>query len=67
MKRSVNFNGFQAKHRRITAEGLLAALRALGLSDEEIKAELLKWQAEQMALSTPQGVGAAPELDRPSA
>lgn len=45
MKRSVNFNGFQAKHRRITANDLIATFRALGMSDEEIISEMKKLQA----------------------
>lgn len=42
MKRSVNLNGFQKKHRRISASDLVVTLRALGMTDEEIRVELEK-------------------------
>lgn len=44
MKRSVNFNGFQPSHRRISAADLIATLRALGYTDAEIKATLQQMQ-----------------------
>jgi len=51
MKRSVNFNGFQPSHRRISAADLIATLRALGYTDAQIKATLQQMQAD--ANSTP--------------
>lgn len=49
MKRSVNFNGFQAKHRRISAQDFVDTCRALGMTDEEIKALILKQREEAQA------------------
>jgi hypothetical protein len=40
MKRSVNLNGFQAKHRRISGNDLVDTMRKLGMSDDEIRAAL---------------------------
>lgn len=39
MKRSVNFNGFRPKHRRKynTAADFVAACRAIGMTDDEIR------------------------------
>lgn len=49
MKRSVNFNGFQAKHRTKynTAQDFVDTCRAVGMTDEEIKAAVLKMQEDQ--------------------
>lgn len=58
MKRSTNFNGYQPRHRRIAPADMIAALRALGFTDSQIKASLQQLQqagrvdAEQAA-STP--------------
>ena len=60
MKKSVNFNGFKAKHRRITGEHLIATMRALGMSDEEIKAELLRMKAEREAAAVAKLEGTEP-------
>lgn len=49
MKRSVNFNGFQPKHRHISAQDFIATCRALGMSDEEIRALTLKLLKERAA------------------
>jgi hypothetical protein len=45
MKRSVNFNGFQHCHRRISADDLIATYRALGMTNKEILEEMKKLQA----------------------
>ena len=44
MKRSVNFNGFQPSHRRISAADLINTLRTLGYTDAEIVATLQQMQ-----------------------
>ena len=49
MKRSVNFNGFQPSHRRISPADLIATLRALGYTDAQIKAHLQKMQTASQA------------------
>lgn len=51
MKRSVNFNGFQPSHRRISPADLIATLRALGYTDAQIKAQLQQMQANANATS----------------
>lgn len=45
MKRSVSFNGFKPQYRNISARDFVNTCRALGMSDEEIKALVLKQQA----------------------
>jgi hypothetical protein len=50
MKREVSF--FKDK-RATSAAALIASMRAVGMTDEEIKAELLKMQAERNAKTTP--------------
>ena len=49
MKRSVNLSGMGGKHGRYanSIQGLVDAMRAVGMTDEEIRAELLKLKAEQ--------------------
>ena len=47
MKRSINLNGFQPKYRRTSAQQMADLMRALGMSDEQIRAAVLKTQAEQ--------------------
>lgn len=49
MKRSVNFNGFQSKHRTkyFNAQDFVNTCRAIGMTDEEIKATVLKMMEEQ--------------------
>ena len=49
MKRSVNFNGFQPKHRNKynTAQDFVNACRAIGMTDEEIRAAVLKMSEAQ--------------------
>ena len=49
MKKSVNFSGMGGKHGRYarSVQGLVDAMRAVGMSDEEIRAELLKLQARR--------------------
>ena len=49
MKKSVNFNGFQAKHRRITAQDFVDLCRRTGWTDEEIKALIEQAQAKREA------------------
>ena len=49
MKRSVNLKGNRWGAASQEAKNLLATLRRLGLTDEEIKVELLRWQAERDA------------------
>ena len=49
MKRSVNFNGFQPSHRRISPADLIGTLRALGYTDDEIKATLQQMQTASQA------------------
>lgn len=44
MKRSVNFNGFQPSHRRISPADLINTRRALGYTDTEIRATLQQLQ-----------------------
>ena len=53
MKRSVNFNGFQPSHRRISPADLIATLRALGYTDAQIKQTLLEMQAKAADNTTP--------------
>lgn len=55
--KSVNLRGYKtaaSRSRRSRREGsaLLDAMRAVGMSDEEIKAALLKTQAERQPLTT---------------
>ena len=49
MKRSVNFSGLGGKRGRYanSIQGLVDTMRAVGMTDEEIRAELLKLKAEQ--------------------
>jgi len=54
MKKSVNLNGYatpEARSRRdaraFNASAIIATMRALGMTDEEIKAALLKMKSEQ--------------------
>ena len=49
MKRSVNLKGNRWGGASEQAKNLIATFRFLGYTDEQIKAELLKWQAEQDA------------------
>lgn len=49
MKRSVNFNGFQPSHRRISPADLIETLRALGYTNDEIKATLQQMQTASQA------------------
>jgi hypothetical protein len=50
-KRSMNFSGMGGKHGRYanSIQGLVDAMRAVGMTDAEIRAELLKLQAEREA------------------
>jgi hypothetical protein len=50
-KRSVNFSGMGGKNGRYanSIQGLVDAMRAVGMTDAEIRAELLKLQAEREA------------------
>jgi hypothetical protein len=50
-KRSMNFSGMGGKNGRYanSIQGLVDAMRALGMTDAEIRAELLKLQAERLA------------------
>ena len=49
MKKSVNFSGLGGKQGRYarSVQALVDAMRAVGMSDEEIRAELLKLQARR--------------------
>jgi len=49
MKKSINFSGLGGKKGRYarSVQGLVDAMRAVGMSDEEIRAELLKLQARR--------------------
>ena len=49
MKRSVNLNGFQPSHRRISPADLITTLRALGYTDADIKATLQQMQTASQA------------------
>ena len=51
MKRSVNFSGMGGKHGRYanSVQGLVDAMRAVGYTDAEIRAELVKMQAAREA------------------
>lgn len=55
MKRSVNFNGFQAKHRHKynTAADFVATCRAVGVTDEEIRAAVWKSQGKCIKCGEP--------------
>ena len=50
MKKSVNFSGMGGKNGRYarSVQGLVDAMRAVGMSDEDIRAELLRLQAEKL-------------------
>jgi len=56
MKRSVNLKGNRWNGASEQAKNLIATFRFLGLNDEQIKAELLKWQAEQDAAKQPEAM-----------
>lgn len=45
-KRSTNFGGWRRWRRGGEAENILAAMRALGMSDDEIRQTLLKMKTE---------------------
>ena len=47
MKKSVNFNGFKAKHRQITAQNLIELYRKMGWTDDQILAEMKRLQEER--------------------
>lgn len=56
-KRSTNFGGKRAWAKGFSASNILATMRALGMTDDEIKAVLLDMKAKQDAdkqPSTPQ-------------
>ena len=51
MKKSVNLSGMGGKNGRYarSVQGLVDAMRAVGMSDADIRAELLRLQAEREA------------------
>lgn len=53
-KRSTNFGGKRAWAKGFSAQNLLATMRALGMSDDEIHAALLEMKAKQQAAQPPQ-------------
>jgi hypothetical protein len=65
-KRSMNFMGMNSKHGRYarSVQALIDAMAALGMSDDEIRHELLKLKAEREAAEQRRalqvGVEAAP-------
>ena len=62
MKKSMNFSGMGGKHGRYarSIQGFVDAMRAVGMTDDEIKAELLKLKAEQEAKSEQRPAEAQP-------
>lgn len=60
-KRSTNFGGKRAWAKGNNASALLATMRALGMSDEEIRKTLLEMQAKQQAPQQPQASDSTPQ------
>jgi hypothetical protein len=56
MKRSVNLKGIRWNGTSEQMKNAIATLRWLGLDDEEIRDELLKWQARQDAAKQPEAM-----------
>ncbi len=52
-KRSTNLGGFGTWRKGMRAENILATMRALGMTDDEIKAALLEMKAKQDANKQP--------------
>lgn len=50
-KRSTNFGGKRAWAKGFSANNLLATMRALGMSDEEIRKTLLEMRTKQQAIA----------------
>ena len=64
-KRSTNFGGKRTWAKGFSASNLLATMRALGMSDEEIRKTLLEMQANQKATPQPQAGGTTPQEPKP--
>ena len=64
-KRSTNFGGKRAWAKGNSASALLATMRALGMSDEEIRKTLLEMQAKQQAPQQPQAGDTTPQEPQP--
>ena len=64
-KRSTNFGGKRAWAKGFSANNLLATMRALGMSDEEIRKMLLEMQSKQQPTQQPQTGHTTPQEPKP--
>ena len=64
-KRSTNFGGKRTWAKGFSAQNLLATMRALGMSDEEIRKTLLEMQAKQQGAQQPQAGDTTPQESNP--
>ncbi len=64
-KRSTNFGGKRAWAKGFSASNLLATMRALGMTDDQIRATLLEMKAKQDAAQQPQTGDTTPQEPQP--
>ena len=64
-KRSTNFGGKRTWAKGFSTQNLLATMRALGMSDEEIRKTLMEMQAKQQAAQPPQTGDTTPQEPQP--
>lgn len=64
-KRSTNFGSKRTWAKGFSASNLLATMRALGMSDEEIRKTLLEMRTKQQAAQPPQTGDTTPQEPKP--
>ena len=64
-KRSTNFGGKRAWAKGFSASNLLATMRALGMSDEEIRKTLLEMKEKQQGAQQVQAGDTTPQEPKP--